>query len=87
MLPLLTDPAPLPCPSCTRRGIVGTRIGNHRGTCRECNRFAAAVRRKFTDDLAALHPEDAEAIRRAAEIDVYTARFGPPPALTGGDGA
>lgn len=49
----------LPCPECRRRGAGGqSRIGNRKGDCRTCNRFAQAVRRGTLRRLKQEHAED-----------------------------
>jgi hypothetical protein len=66
------DAPGLPCPECRMRGVGGgCRIGNRRNKCRTCNRFAQHVRRSTWRQLVAVHREEFEQMRLAAERELY----------------
>lgn len=61
----------LACPECSRKHPGHARIGNRKATCRTCNRFAQAVRRKVAAGLVAAYPEQAAALTPTIEAEVY----------------
>lgn len=65
----------LTCPQCSQGGIP-QRIGNRRGSCRTCNAFAQAVRRRLLSRLEDLAGGEADRIRAHVEIEEYRTRFG-----------
>lgn len=63
----------LACPECSRKHPGHARIGNRKATCRTCNRFAQAVRRRVAAGLVAAYPERAAVLTLKAEAEVYAA--------------
>lgn len=62
----LTARVPIACPECGAHSL-----GNRRGACTRCNRFAQRVRRDAARLLAAWHPYDADLARLAAEARAF----------------
>ena len=62
----------LECPDCAKTHPEGlARIGNRKTTCKRCNRFSQAVRRRVAKDLMDLHREEAKLLREIAEDILY----------------
>lgn len=65
-----------PCPECARLYGFRRMIGHQRGQCRQCNRFAQAVRRESARiALESLPPDMAAEVNEAARAVVYARTF------------
>ena len=58
-------PPQLACPDCA------ARIGNNRGGCVLCNRFAQSVMRHTRARIKAAYPDEYDAVRAEVEQQLY----------------
>jgi hypothetical protein len=57
---------------CRMKGLGGVaRIGNRRNSCKVCNQFAQAVRRRTWARLVDLHKEEFDQLRLVVELELY----------------
>lgn len=72
MVEELKELYPLPCPECRMRGVgSNARIGNRRGKCKMCNRYAQAERRELLLELHERYPEVILKLRAEIGLKLY----------------